>query len=588
MDQITDRIGTGATEALIAEINKQGVTPIKYVHSLWALHRLNALSDEILKTAVTHSDSLVRLHALRILNEKKPDTMYYKLVTQGIQDKSPHVQRAALELLAKYPSIKSLEDVLSVLRKTDPSFDNHLFYTARLSMRNILRDENVLNEAVAKTWDQSDAGHLASVMVDVPLAASAQFLSNYMRNGNLQEERIPAAYTQIARFTPVNELSVMVSRSLSENKDNINLQALIYKGLRDGLAQRSDRASLKIFDEYAPAIATELLKKYPPTDTTDSEEKFRNQRMGIDIAGDFRVQSLEGVLKAFLAEGHKIGWSMREAALRSLMKINQDHASLGAAIIEKDSIREYQRRITAVLAEFPGKSVNKALDQLKTIPPDVQQAVVIALAGSSEGKDIVYQKVKRGEILPRVLISPRAEEQLNAKATAKQKQEFRDLTATLDPVSEEKQTLIEKRLAAFEFLDKSKLSTDSGRLVFDQNCGVCHKTGGQLGVGPQLDGIGKTGSRGLMEKILDPNRNISRAFMNYTITLKDGTLRSGLFRRDEGESRVFSDVTGKEFSVQKKDIAEQKLSKYTLMPDSFGSTINERDFHLLVNYLLTL
>lgn len=587
-DQITDRVGATAAESLIAEIDRPGVAPRKYIHSLWALHRLNALNDKSLRAAITHQDSLVRLHALRILAERMPDTTYFQLVTQAIDDKSPHVQRAAVEMLAKYPSVKSLESALSVLRRTDPNFDTHLAYTARLCMRNILRHDEVLKDAVAKTWNTEDAGYLAGVMVDVPLAASAQFLSNYMSTGKLPVERIPAAYAQIARFTPIDQLSVVVSKALDANKDNVTLQALIYKGLSDGLAQRGGNANLKIFDAYAPALADGLFKKYPPTDLTDSEEKFQYQRTAIDIAGTFKVRSLEPMLKSFLEQGHKIGWAMREAALRSLMKIDQSYASLGGAIIENDSVREYQRRITAVLGEFPGKSINKVLDELKVIPPDVQEAVVVALAGSPEGKDIVYKKVKRGEILPRVLMASRTEERMMAKATGAQQKEFAAIIVDLDPISEEKQQLIDKRLAAFEFLDKSKLSLDSGRMVFEQNCGICHKTGGQLGVGPQLDGIGKTGTRGLTEKILDPNRNISQAFRNYTITLKDGTVRSGLFRRDEGEAKIFADVTGKEFSLQKKDIAEQKLSKYTLMPDSFGATIKEREFYSLLNYLLTL
>jgi putative heme-binding domain-containing protein len=175
-----------------------------------------------------------------------------------------------------------------------------------------------------------------------------------------------------------------------------------------------------------------------------------------------------------------------------------------------------------------------------------------------------------------------------SNASPKQQHAFKALTANLPPISQEKQAVIDKRFASFETLDKKNLSLDSGALVFQQNCGVCHKLGGQLGVGPQLDGIGKTGARGLVEKILDPNRNISKAFENYTVKLKDGTIKSGLFRRDEGKSKVFADLTGKEFTVATSDIAEQKLSRYTLMPDSFESTINEKDFNLLVNYLLSL
>jgi putative heme-binding domain-containing protein len=125
-------------------------------------------------------------------------------------------------------------------------------------------------------------------------------------------------------------------------------------------------------------------------------------------------------------------------------------------------------------------------------------------------------------------------------------------------------------------------------MVFGQNCGVCHKTGGEMGIAPQLDGIGKRGARGLMEKILDPNRNISQAFQNFTIKMKDGAVKSGLYRRDEGEVKIFADLTGKEFSVARKDIAELKALKYTLMPDTFGSAISEREFNQLINYLLTL
>jgi putative heme-binding domain-containing protein len=103
-----------------------------------------------------------------------------------------------------------------------------------------------------------------------------------------------------------------------------------------------------------------------------------------------------------------------------------------------------------------------------------------------------------------------------------------------------------------------------------------------------LDGVGKWGPRALAEKVLDPNRNVSEAFRNYTITLKDGKVLSGLFRREEGEVIVFADITGKEFSVSKNDIAEQRISKYTLMPDHFGQVLSQENFNALVKYLLSL
>jgi putative heme-binding domain-containing protein len=98
----------------------------------------------------------------------------------------------------------------------------------------------------------------------------------------------------------------------------------------------------------------------------------------------------------------------------------------------------------------------------------------------------------------------------------------------------------------------------------------------------------KWGARALAEKILDPNRNVSESFRNYIIKLKDGKVLGGLLRREEGEVIVFADITGKEFSVAKSEIAEQTASKYTLMPDHFGDVLSQKDFNMLVEYLLSL
>jgi putative heme-binding domain-containing protein len=587
-DQLTDRFGTEAHDVLNEVLSVGEVTSRQFIHTMWAIERIGGLSNEHLNSALKHKDPVVRVHALRVLAERSAEVEFLESIVQALSDKDPHVRRAALELLPKYPDQNTLASALSLLKATDASQDNHLYYTARLTIRNILRNEMVLNETVAKEWGRDDAALLAAIMVDVPFPASARFLSNFIDHGTLPVERLPAAYTQIARFTPENELSVMVSKALGSQRDNINLQALVYKALLDGLNQRGGNVRLKVFDEFAPTLAEGILKKYPATDTVEVEEKFIHQRTAIDIAGDYKVRSLEPALKAFLSEGHRLGWTMRGAALRSLIKIDPSNASVGADIVAKDSVREYQRRIVAVLGEFPGKPVNNALGPLKVIPLEVQEAVVIALAGSPEGKDIVFRKVKSGEIVPRALIGARAEERILSKATPQQQKEFASLTADLEPISEEKQKLIDQRLANFELIDRKSIDAPAGRLVFEQNCGVCHKTGGEMGVGPQLDGIGKTGARGLMEKILDPNRNVSKAFKNYTITLKDGTIKTGLFRRDEGQSKVYADITGKEFAVRRSDIADEKVSKYTLMPDAFGETIPENEFNQLVGFLLTL
>lgn len=586
-DQITDRLGNEALPGLLNVLNASSTSPRQYVHILWSLHRLGGLSDDVLRTAATSADSLIRLHAFRVLLERPADPGFYELISDGLHDANPHVRRAAIEALAKHPGIQSIQSVLSLLQSTPANGDTHLHYTARLALRNMLRDTGTLEEAVTHPWKEEDAAWLAGVMADVPLPASAVFLAGYITHGKLDKDRIPAAYAQIARFISADRLPQIVKAALVDNTD-LPLRGLTYRGIRSGLQQRSGDKLLSVLAPYAPSLAADIMKLYPASDTADFEEKYVQQRTAIDIAGDFKVAALQPALKSFLSEGTRIGWGIRESALRSLLKIDLGNMSVAATILRDDSVREYQRRQLAVMAEFPGKALNEVLSALKPVPSGLEESVVIALGGSLQGKDIAFRKVEQGDFGARALTGSRAREALLSKATPQQIKRFESLTADLAPISAELQTLIDQRLATFTTTARSAFSIDSGRMVFQQNCGICHKLGGELGVGPQLDGIGSTGAAGLIEKIIDPNRNISKAFRTYNVTLKDGTLKSGLFRRDEGDARVYADITGKEFTVNKSDISEEKLSRSTLMPDSFGSTIPERDFFQLVNYLLTL
>jgi len=90
----------------------------------------------------------------------------------------------------------------------------------------------------------------------------------------------------------------------------------------------------------------------------------------------------------------------------------------------------------------------------------------------------------------------------------------------------------------------------------------------------------------LATKILDPNRNITENFKTYNISLNNGQAVSGLYRREEGQTLVLADQTGKEFSVSKPEIKEMTASKYTLMPDNFNTALSKEEFNDLLAYLL--
>ncbi|MBK5278929.1 MAG: dehydrogenase [Bacteroidia bacterium] len=586
-DQIADRIGTAAVEPLKAVLTSEGINPRKYVQALWGLYRLNAVTEEMLKKSIIHTSPQIRLHTLRILREwKSSRDPFHPIILAALKDTDPHVQRAAVELLMEYPEMSSVEAALSVLNSTAVT-DTHLVYTSRLCLRNLLRNNPLMKEVGAKKWSDEDASFIAGTLVDVASAEAAIFLSDYLTTHSIQNGKTQLAYQQIARFIPAAQLESVIARAQEKKSADIDLNTQVFRGIKDGLDQRDSKS--KQLKSWAVEIVEGLLKKYPADYDSVSDEIISQQIFAIQLAGEFKMGSLERALTAFV-ESQASNTELKSSALSSLMKMSSTATIelAGKILTSMTTSVDLKKRIVAILGELPSASINAVLMDVKKAPTDLEASIIIALARSPEGKDLVLKHVRDGSFAARTLTDPRVEESMLANISPKQKNEFNDITASVEPISKDRQVLIDQRLAAFRtFPTTDAVKLDSGSMIFNANCNACHRKYVMSGIGPQLHGIGKRGPEALAEKILDPNRNITEAFRNYTITLKDGKVMTGLYRRDEGAVSLFGDLSGKEFSIPKKNIASKTPSRYTIMPDHFGSTLSQQEFNLLVNYLLT-
>ncbi|RYE20665.1 MAG: c-type cytochrome, partial [Sphingobacteriales bacterium] len=594
-DQIADRIGQPAVASLKTILKKKS-TPTKYIHVMWILHRLNALSNEEIKKAAGSKDPMIKVHAIRVLLERKPDAVNaYPLLVKAIKDTNPHVRRAAAEVFVNYPDMTSLEHILS-LRAATPADDSHIIYTCRLVTRNILRHENIMREVVAKQWSDVQAAGIADVLAGVESEPSGSFLAKYLETHSVPADKVPTTYQHLARFAQLSQLDKIIDNARQKSSEDIELGYLTLQGVRRGLAQRDAKES-NVVKEWGRTLAKALLDKYPAENPWTFDGLDR-QNFAITLAGDFKFTELEPQLKRFLAKTSKTEVGTQANALKALLKISpQQGAALASELLRDPAVEmNLKTRIATALNDLTGTtnkavlaSVNKALADVNNAPPDLQSAIVISLARSPEGKDIIFNKVRKGEYMSRILAQPKVEERIMMGISPKQKKEYQEIIANVEPVNIERNKIIAQRVLTFaqSNVKHALPALDSSKMVFTQNCASCHKINGDGGnIGPNLDGVSKWGPLNLAEKILDPNRNISEAFRNYTIKLKDGKVLSGLFRREEGAVIVFADIAGQEFSVAKKDIAERTAAKYTLMPDNFRDKLSQREFDAIINYLL--
>jgi putative heme-binding domain-containing protein len=107
-------------------------------------------------------------------------------------------------------------------------------------------------------------------------------------------------------------------------------------------------------------------------------------------------------------------------------------------------------------------------------------------------------------------------------------------------------------------------------------------------LGPALDGIGNRGLDRLLEDTLDPSRNVDVAFRMVTIETDAGQILTGFGLREDGKMLDFNDTNGQPVRVPLTEVAERHQSTLSPMPSNVIEQMPERDYYLLMAYLLSL
>src|SRR5262245_60773853 len=112
-----------------------------------------------------------------------------------------------------------------------------------------------------------------------------------------------------------------------------------------------------------------------------------------------------------------------------------------------------------------------------------------------------------------------------------------------------------------------------GRELFAQNCGNCHTAAGvetRGGVGPDLTGMGTHGARELLPFLIDPNRAVEPAFLEYVVETTTGELVDGVIARETADAILLRNSSG-EREVPRATIASLRSTGRSPMPTGFES-----------------
>lgn len=580
-DQLVARGGKEAISLLVPLVKDIGETGsiTQKVHAMWVLERLGKLDDVVLDRALESAAAHPRVHALRILTDRKSWTDSQRdKIHASLSDKSPFVQRVATEALATHPAAEHVQP-LARLWSEVPEEDTHLHHAVRLALRQQLRKSEVW-KSISTSFDKvlkKPQPAIIDVCLGVHNAESAEYLQRTM-------SATPRYYDQSREFTRYiirhgdkDSLSWAIGFAESAGKTDLVhagnvLQAALQAGQERGIKlSMEDQASVE-------HTVKELLST--PTN-------FKVVQTGAEIAGFAKIAKVQPDVLALVTRP-KIPDALRKAAIVALVEIDAKKAiePLSTMLLNESEIVTMREQIASALASTNNADAHAALVQaLQNSPARLQTTIALGMVGSPQGGERLLQAIETGKASPRLLQNENIGFRLLKAKVANVQKRMDRLIKGLPPADQKIAEMISKKRESFVSF---KAEAEAGQKVFQKNCGNCHQIAGQgAKIGPQLDGIGARGIERLLEDVLDPNRNVDVAFRTTIVSTKDGKTHSGLVLREEGNVLILADKDGKEVGIDKSLIDERAISPLSPMPSNIAELVSEAEFHHLMAYLLS-
>lgn len=145
--------------------------------------------------------------------------------------------------------------------------------------------------------------------------------------------------------------------------------------------------------------------------------------------------------------------------------------------------------------------------------------------------------------------------------------------------------------SASRHLDFRQADFENGRsLYFATSCGACHRLGGLGGdIGPDLTSIpNKFDSRYVLEAIIDPGKDISDQYGMFEVTLKDGSVKLGLYVENGSEVLIYPpDHTAEPIQTTTDQVKSVKQVPVSQMPPGLLNMLNPEEVRDLMAYLMS-
>jgi putative heme-binding domain-containing protein len=551
---LVDGRRTDAIPAL-TRLPRQGGSEPALIHALWTLHGLDAFSGDnreeplqAARAALRHSSPAVRRTAVAVL-PRTSETTAAILEAACLNADDPRLRRDTLLALSEMPGSRSAAAaVVAFLRKADNADDR---WIARAAICAAAQNDLDFLQAAAAAG-APEAGQLALV----------------------QTVRVVAEHVarKPAQDAPGRLLALLGTASPP-----------VTEALLAGLAAGWPQMHRVQLGEADQTQLTALAGRMPPATLLQLARLLQlwgqSQRMA-GLTGALRKALLQRVNDDKLSEDNRL------AAAGDLVALGADDESL-TAILELLTPRA-NPSFSRALLEAVGASSSAGLGEriiarYGELTPAARPTALALLLRRTAWARALLTALEKDQI-DRSELSLDQVQQLSQHPDGDIAAQARKILGQGGrlPTSDR-----QKVLDTFLPLAQKRGDAARGKVVFENNCGKCHRLG-DLGatVGPDLTGIAVRPRPDILTDILDPNRSVEGNYRQYSIETKQGTLLTGLLVAETRTTVELLDSEAKKHVVLRDDIDTLTKSRLSLMPEGFEK-LGEADLASLLDFLTT-
>ncbi|MCA9037003.1 MAG: c-type cytochrome [Planctomycetaceae bacterium] len=519
------------------------------MHALWARLGARPLSREFLKSLLACQNADVRAWGIRAAgNQRINDPEVAQLVAALRYDQHPRVRlqvAIAAGKIEHVPTVSTLVDVLAQAGK-DP-----------LVPRIVWQNLHPLLESQTEEFTTS----IASLESDKP-AAVIEILPRVADRLLAAEKPDTAAITQLVSL-------LLTTSSAAESADRA-LQILTQR-------IRSGELSGDSLDTVRQTLSGGLTRHF-----------------GTPLADPLTVSSLELATSAGISEaksraaalldGHSVDGPQIRLLNALITAGDRSALPIAASMLSSGGHSYGLRRTAQAIGRIPTfDAVTVLLEQLNTLPEDVQPAVIEALTDRTDAAIALMTAVADGKVVASTINANQARKMLSLK-----EERLTDLINRHWGIVRSQRDPARARLISQmrNTLRTSAGNPVAGQAVFRKVCAQCHKIYGEgADVGPDITRNGRASFEQLLSNVFDPSLVIGSSYQALTVVTNEGRVVTGLPIEDSPQ-RVTLKVQGDKMEViARSDIDEVVRSELSLMPEGLEKQLKPEELIDLFAYL---